>query len=255
MPERLKLVLIFIVIILVTSCSAGRKGRTIATENAPPVSEYASLINGIRDNNITGEGLILKRGRIELKGTEIEGSFALNAKLSKSGDFYASVKGPLGIELVRILAVKDDIAVIDRINKTIYEGRRDDVMKRLGLPEDIFTIIFGDLPEAGVENIGSVSGREMRISLMEGEYTNDIRLSLEEMKVFAEEISTEGNGGRTVLIQFRDFKKTGENKYASVISMEEVSGMFHVKLYIDDLVTDIDSDIIYNLPSYNRQKL
>ena len=105
--------------------------------------------------------------------------------ITKSGDFYASVKGPLGIELVRILAVKDDIAVIDRINKTIYEGRRDDVMKRLGLPEDIFTIIFGDLPEAGVENIGSVSGREMRISLMEGEYTNDIRLSLEEMKVFA----------------------------------------------------------------------
>jgi hypothetical protein len=255
MPERLKSALVLFVIILVTSCSAGRKGRSVSTGITPLEAEYAGLISSVRENNITGQGLILKKGRIELGGTEMEGSFSLNARLNRSGDFYASVKGPLGIELVRIISVENDIAVIDRINKTIYEGRKDIVMKKLGLPEDIFRIIFGDLPDAGVDKVSSVSGGEMRITLDEGEYTNNIRLSLDEMKVSDEEISKEGIDSKKVFIRFSDFKVSEKSKYASVISMEEMSGMFHVKLYIDDLETDVESDIVYNLPAYNRQNL
>jgi hypothetical protein len=255
MSEKLKSALLIFAIVLITSCSAGRKSRTVSREITPLESEYAGLISSVRENNITGQGLILKKGRIELRGTEIEGSFSLNARLNKRGDFFASVKGPLGIELVRIVSVGNDIAVIDRINKTIYEGKKDIVMKRLGLPDDVFRIIFGDLPQAGVDRISYVSGREMGIILNEGDYTSNIRLSLDEMKVTGEEIEKEGMESRKVLIQFSDFRISEKRKYASVINMEEKSGMFHVKLYIDDMVTDTDSDIVYNLPSYNRQNL
>ena len=38
------------------------------------------------------------------------------------GDFYASVRGPLGIELARILIVGNDIAAIDRFKKNCIHG-------------------------------------------------------------------------------------------------------------------------------------
>jgi hypothetical protein len=58
----------------------------------------------------------------------------LHARLNAKGDFYASVRGPLGIELARILMVGNEVAAIDRFNRKIYVGKKDAVMKKNGLP-------------------------------------------------------------------------------------------------------------------------
>ncbi len=62
------------------------------------------------------------------------------------------MKGPLGIELIRLIAVGNDIAAISRLERIVYVGKKDAVMKKNGMPEDFIKIIFGDLPEMDYQN-------------------------------------------------------------------------------------------------------
>ena len=50
-------------------------------------------------------------------------------------------RGPLGIELARILVVGNEVAVIDRFNRRLYVGKKDAVLKKNGLPEDFMRTI------------------------------------------------------------------------------------------------------------------
>ncbi|MCK7542361.1 MAG: hypothetical protein MZV63_71560 [Marinilabiliales bacterium] len=71
--------------------------------------------------------LLLRRGELSLKARNTGGRrYGFNAKLNNKGDFYASVRGPLGIELIRILAVGNDICSNSQAwTRTVYVGKKD----------------------------------------------------------------------------------------------------------------------------------
>ncbi|MDZ7633069.1 MAG: hypothetical protein U5L72_00925 [Bacteroidales bacterium] len=124
MRKLLKTGLITVMIILLAGCSASRKRKSTETGSLPADANISAMISSIRGYNICDKGFVIKRGRIELEGTEYDGSYGFNARVNSKGDFFASVRGPLGIELIRLIAVGNDIAAISRLEESYTWERR-----------------------------------------------------------------------------------------------------------------------------------
>ncbi len=254
MYSGLKYLLLIAVVLLLSGCASMRRAKESVPSGGPAGTDYRAMTNNVIDYNITDKGFEIRKGSIELEGTEIEGKFGLHARLNSNGDFYASVRGPLGIELARILIVGNDIAAIDRFNKKIYMGKKDAVMKKNGLPEDFMKILFGDMPELIDADFKSAGNGEISVATGDELFRTEITVCTDEMKICRERIDAE-ESGHSVYFTFGSFRLTEGRKYASEISMEERTKMFHVKLSIDDLIYGYDSVIEFNLPSYEREKL
>jgi hypothetical protein len=254
MPARLRYILFLGLIIGLTGCNALRKSRMTAPGTVPLTADFIAMTAEVAENNLTDRGFEIRKGSIELDGTPIEGKFGLNARLNAKGDFYASVRGPLGIELARILIVGNEVAVIDRFNKNIYVGKKDVFMTKNGLPEDFMRILFGDMPGVVNGDFRRLSDGQVVVTAGDESFRREITVCADEMKICSERIDAKDTG-HTVYLNFSSFRETDGKKYASSISMEERKKMFHVKLLIDDLKYGYDSDIEFNLPSYKRESL
>ena len=252
MQEAIKYVAIISFLFLLAGCSALKKEKTTGPDVQPADAGYSAIIGNVASNNISERGFEIRKGSIELEGTEVEGKFGLHARLNSKGDFYGSVRGPLGIELVRVLMVGNDIAAIDRFNRKIYIGKKDQVLKKNGMPSDFMSIIFGDMPsEDEVELIRSEKN-EIVVASGNGDFSSVISICLDYMKVCSRKINA-NTSDHEIYMLFGEFGESGGMKYPSEISMEEKKKMFHVKLSIDDLIYGYDSDIELNLPSYKRE--
>jgi len=254
MQGRLRYILIAGLIIGLTGCNALRKGRMTQPSDSALNTDYITLVAEVTGNNLTDLGLEIRKGSIELEGTQIEGKFGLHARLNAKGDFYASVRGPLGIELARILVVGNEVAVIDRFNRRLYVGKKDAVLKKNGLPEDFMRILFGDMPGSVNGSFRKLSDGQVVVLAGDESFKREITICPEEMKICQEKIDAT-DSGHTIYLNFSSFRETEGKKYASSISMEERKKMFHVKLLIEDLEYGYDSDIVFSLPSYSRESL
>lgn len=254
MREGVKTGIIALMIILMTGCSAARKKRTVVPGVITADASLMTIISGVRNYNITEKGFVIKRGRIEIEGTETDGSFGLNARLNSKGDFFASVRGPLGIELVRLLAVGNDIAMIDRINREVYVGKKDAVLLKNGMPEDFMKTVFGDLPVVDYSNY-KASGNKVIINAKgENNLEQEITVCGDELKVCRERLAYTGTG-REIILDFSNFMSSGEIRYPSAIILTETKRGIRVKLNIDDIVSGYDNDIEFSLPAYKRSAL
>lgn len=168
MHYEVKTAVIAVLIIALTGCSASRKRKSGGRPGMTGDASMTAVIGSVGSYNITEKGFIIKRGRIELDGTDTDGSFSLNARLNSKGDFFVSVRGPLGIELVRLLAVGNDIGMIDRFNRTVYVGKKDAVMSKNGLPADLMLMVLGDLPKIEYSNY-KTSGNSLTMYATDGD--------------------------------------------------------------------------------------
>ncbi len=254
MRKLLKTGLITVMIILLAGCSASRKRKSTDAGSMPADATMSAMISSIRSYNITDKGFVIKRGRIELEGTEYDGSYGFNARLNSKGDFYASVRGPLGIELIRLLAVGNDIAAVSRLDRIVYVGKKDAVMQKNGMPEDFIRIIFGDLPETDFQNYRMEGDRVMVVKSAENGFENEINICLDDLKVCRENIGST-TSGHQITIDFNAFTDSGDVKYASEILIKERRRMLQVRLSIEEFASGYDTDIEFNLPSYRRRDL
>ena len=243
-------------VLSVTGCATTRKAKERrAAEEEISSMNLNTVMTGIRSYNITGEGFIIKKGRIDLiGGTPVEGEYGFTAKLNNEGDFYASVKGPLGIEMIKILAVGNDICGIVRLTRTVYIGKKDEMMQKYGLPEDFFTAIFGDLPEIDIQETDSIAGNKLILQKNNDKLERLITVCLDEMKVCSEDIiSIKEN--KQFSLAFSNFTVSEDRKYASEIDLSEKGEEFHVKLYIETLIPGCSEKIEFNVPSYKSESL
>ena len=256
MQKVVRIIALCILIFTVAGCATTRKKRDgRAAEDAITVLDFNTVLTGVKNNNITDEGFVIRKGRIDLiEGTEFEGEYNFTAKLNSEGDFYASVKGPLGIEMVRILAVGNDICGIVKLAKTVYLGKKDELMEKYGLPEDFFTAIFGDMPEIDMQYADSIAGNSMIIKKNNDKLERLITVCLDEMKVCSEEIYSIKEK-KQFTFAFSNFVVSDDKKYASEIDVIQKGEDFHLKLYIDNLIPGCTDSIKFIVPSYKSESL
>ncbi len=254
MREVARWAIVMLLIVLLAGCSASRRRRStepIATDAAANYNAVATVVTGY---NITDRGFVIRRGRIEMAGASMEGTFGFTARINMKGDFIASVRGPLGIELVRLLGVGNEIAAIDRFNRTVYIGEKDEFLRKNGLPDDFIKILFGDMPVMYGAQYEPVNRNEILVRVRENDTVREVSLCIDEMKVCRQKIES-ALSGHELSMQFSDFKSDGGMKYASLIEMNEKKSKLHVTVKIDELVTGYDETIEFNLPPYSRSSI
>ncbi len=254
MRELVRSAMVVLLIALLAGCSASRRRRSAEPAATGGVVNYSAVASKVTGYNITDNGFVIRRGRIEIEGTSVEGSFGFTARINRDGDFIASVRGPLGIELVRLLAVGDEIAAIDRFNRTVYTGKKDEFLKKNGMPPDFVEILFGDMPGLYGAQYESVNANELLVRLRESDTDREVSLCIDEMKVCRQRIISV-KSGHEITMQFSDFKSDGGGRYASLIEMNERKSKLHITVKIDELVTGYDEKIDFNLPSYTRSSI
>jgi hypothetical protein len=252
--KELKIVSISLMILVISACSATRKRSTERETGMAAAMAYSAVIEQVRSNNIAEEGFYIRKGRIDIEGTAIDGSYGFNAKYNTKGDLNASVKGPLGIELLRLMSVNGQIYLVDRIGKTVYRGSTSAMLTKYGLPDNVIAVIFGDLVSTGNETY-SISGRE-RI-MIRGDVNNMQRqtdICIKEEKI-CEEIYKDRINGNEVLLRYDNFRNTEGKKYASLIYMEEKKKKLQIRIKIDELICGYEEEINFAMPSYRVRNL
>src|SRR5512133_1656041 len=136
-----RVILLIVLIACVSSCSTTRKrGHTIGGK-ATGISDINAFGDAVKALNINKEGFIIRKANVELEGMEIEGKFSLYAKVNGKGDFYISVRGPLGLELARAMSSGDSVFVVNKLSRVVLFGSRSSLLKRAGLPENLIEIV------------------------------------------------------------------------------------------------------------------
>jgi len=256
MRKIIRIIAVALMIVSIAGCAATRKKKERAADEGVISSmDIKTIATNIRAYNITEDGFIIKKGKIDLiSGTPVEGEYGFTAKLNNEGDFYASVKGPLGIEMIRILAVGNDVCGIIKLTRTVYIGKKDELMQKYGLPEDFFTAIFGDLPEIEFSDTDSIAGNKLILQKNNEKLERLITVCLDEMKVCSEEIYSVKED-KQFSLAFSNFAISEDRKYASEIDLMQTGEDFHVKLYIETLVPGCSEKIEFNVPSYKSESL
>lgn len=248
-------IVLILTIIILGGCSAAKRKRTVAPEYIDGASTVLTIVREACKFNITDDGFVIKRGRIELEGTETDGNFGYTARLNGKGDFFATVKGPLGIELVRILIVGNDVALINRLNRTVLVGRKDLVMNKNGVPEDFIKILFGDIAtEAFGWDVKSTGINTVTLIRTDAKYEREVSICVDEMKVCGERIRSLSRD-MEIALNFSAFMRSGDLKYPAAIVLYESDKNIRVKLSIDDFVPGYGNEIEFNLPDYRRESL
>lgn len=253
MRQLIKITLFSVIITMLAGCSATRKRGTTAEETANSGLGYNAVMARVRANNITENGFILKKGRIEIGGSLLDGSYSINARYNKKGDLSASVRGPLGIEIVRLISAEGNIYLIDRINRIIYKGKESEVIKRYGLPENVLALILGDMISSGTASY-SMDGRETML-IEEKDLNRDriLTICIKEEKVCGE-VYRDILTGNVVKLEYRNFRNQDGKRYPSEIIMEQ-EGKLKVGLRIDDITLGYDEEISTDMPSYRTGNL
>lgn len=256
MQKIIKIAAFCLLILSIAGCATMRKKKDRqAAEEAISSMDMKTVMNSTRSYNITDDGFTISKGKIDLiGGTPVEGEYGFTAKLNNEGDFYASVKGPLGIEVLKILAVGNDVCGIIKLTRTVYVGKKDDLMEKYGLPEDFFTAIFGDMPDFNFQNTDSIAGNKLILHKDNDKLERLITVCLDEMKVCSEEIYSIKEK-KEFSLAFSNFTVSEDRKYASEIDLTQKGEDFHVKLYIETLVPGCREKIEFNVPSYKSESL
>jgi hypothetical protein len=254
MRKIIKIIAFCLLVLSVAGCATTRKKKNRqAAEEAISSMDMKTIMTSIRSYNITADGFTIKKGKIDfIDGTPVEGEYGFTAKLNNEGDFYASVKGPLGIEV--LLAVGNDVCGIIKLTRTVYIGKKDDLMQKYGLPEDFFTAIFGDMPDFDFQNTDSIVGNSLILHKDNDKLERLITVCLDEMKVCSEEIYSIKEK-KEFSLAFSNFTVSENRKYASEIDLKQKGEDFHVKLYIETLVPGCNEKIEFNVPAYKSESL
>jgi hypothetical protein len=247
------IVAVLLLMIIINGCAAGKMRSTEEGSGAPEMS-YENVLQRVVENNIVSGGFVIQKGSIELRGTPVEGEFGFNAKLNNLGDMVLSVRGPLGIELVRFLAVGNELCMIDRLGRTVYLGKKDEIMSKYGLPAEFALIIFGDFAATGYKSIARDGEGRIIIEYDEGLRRRVVTICADGAKKCKESIVSDMPEG-SIELAFGDFKTDGILKYPGEITIQETNRLFHMKLNIEQFKGGFTDPIEFVFPQYRRKPL
>lgn len=235
-------------------CAAiGKKPTTIKNPIVTSLN-YNMVMNEVRELNITDNGFIIKKGRIEIEGTGVDGNYGFNARMNTKGDFMASVKGPLGIEMLKLIIVGDDICMTDRIGKTNYIGKKNVFREKNSLPDNFVNIVFGDIAVYETWEIDTVIDNKLIINEVNEDFDLKTGICLNEMKVCSEKCYLRKRD-TDILLNFNNFRLSSGNKYASEIVIREGIGNMKITIRIEDMAIGFEGNLNFATPPYKRKPI
>lgn len=134
--------MILFIEILIAGCSVIRHGINIEDSSASGLTE--KLFESVEKMNITGKGFFIQKADIVITTPEGTQRVIGTVKYEKPQKYLISIKNRTGIEVARIFISEDTILINDRLNRKLYYGSSDYLMRKYGIKPNVLPVIFGD---------------------------------------------------------------------------------------------------------------
>lgn len=238
-----KIVFVLFLTVVSAGCSVIKNGRS------KNYGFYGSLITeqtleSIKRQNITANRFYIQKAEIELIGPETREKFLGSIKFETTGKYLISLKSKTGIEAARVFVTNDTILINDRINRKLYCGSPDYLIRKLGISVSVLPVIFGDF--IGDNFSGNIQAEcfegildvECLISGMKIKYVIDCRKGKPVLAVPGNSIFNED-----IKIKYNDFIKNGDFLTPSNIEISSSQKKTTIKIRILKIESPWDGTI------------
>lgn len=249
MPLEIKNTLFLILLFSLYSCSATRKNAaTNVTENSNiPANKAIELC---KERNIAEKGFFIKNGRIKIESRSFSGEFDFYAKVNSTGDFVVSCKGPFDIEIFRAYGNADSLFLIDKINRQVYSGDKNTLLKKYGLPYNFWVYLIGDIPGNAILKSRFRKSDEF-FSLTEKDGNILVATSVGKISMKAEEtVIKDLDSNEQVSFNYKSFIGFENYEYPELVTITSDSLMFHVEIEIKKFSSPVNEKIKPKIPDY-----
>jgi hypothetical protein len=137
MIRRLYISLFLIALVIISSCSSGRKAGGKERKNIPN-RKTAELIDSIKQNDLSCEWLSIKYD-VEVKSQKVDDSFKMYVRLRQDSVIWISATY-YAVEIARFLFTPDSVLYIDRRNNKYYAGNYDYITDKFMIEADYNTL-------------------------------------------------------------------------------------------------------------------
>jgi len=127
-----RIICVFYCFLILESCNVNKK----ISENSSFTLSKADLVNKINSIKETNELILIKGAKISIEDNSGLTNLKVNFLIKMDSAILVSVSSLLGIEVSRALILKDSIKVIDRINKTYYNEKYEELERRFSISLD-----------------------------------------------------------------------------------------------------------------------
>lgn len=157
MSSFLRFAVGFVLLALAAGCSSGPLVRN-APELAAPAAfpnHTAAQIVALMEATAARDALVAfsSQATLEIRSPERNADLAATIRQREADTLWASVRGPLGIEVARARATPDSFAVLDKLHDRLYLGpvaAAADFLPTSTSTRDLFRNLLGTLrPESG----------------------------------------------------------------------------------------------------------
>lgn len=249
MPVKIKNTLFVILLFFLYSCSATRKNAvTNVTDNSNLSANKA--IELCKEKNIAEKGFFIKNGKIKIESRGFSGEFDFYAKVNSTGDFVVSCKGPFDIELFRAYGNADSVFLIDKINRQVFGGDKNALIKKYGLPSDFWVYLIGDIPENAI--LKNRYRRSDEFYFLTETYGNVMAAtSVGKKSMKAEEtVIKDLDTNEQVSFNYKSFKGIENYSYPEYVTITSDSLMFHVEIEIKKFSVVVNQPIKPKIAGY-----
>lgn len=175
----------FKIVTFICFCFLILEGCTVKklSENKPAVLSGTDIVDRINSLEETDELVLIKGSKISIDDNSGLTNLKVNFLIKKDSAILVSISSLLGIEVSRALILKDSIKVIDRINKTYYIKKYDELEDRFSISLDFLqlqSMLIGDFKEILLDNFSfikrtySSENRNFNIQISDTSFNKEI---------------------------------------------------------------------------------
>lgn len=245
------LLLVIVLAASLTGCSSARRNRTLVDDTVAPAGSY--FYSDIYSNNISNSGFFISKARLEILVDGSIQTFTASVRKDSSGKWLASIRTFAGIEVLRAYADTEQVVILNRLGRAATLLSWDELRRDFGLSYNLLPVLVGDMPEMNIQGRSRIKCASMT------DFSNQhlvVRMmpDCDWFRPAAMVLRDRGNG-REITVTAGQFSYVGPVGYSSVIEVQEKSGLFHVKLNIDNLEVAWMGEVEFSIPSsYKRNR-
>lgn len=199
-------------------------------------------------NNISGDGVFVRRGRLESFIDGDRNRFTFNIRVSVDGKWLVSVRSFASIEVARIYADKDGVTILDRLGRTATIRSWNSLNREFGLSYEVLPMILGDVPYSRAmvrRRLDCGAEEPLDIGWANLVMTTDCDVFKASSMVIKE-----NSFGNEVRIDGSGFRKTAEGKsYPTIIEVTERRESFNLKITLEDVETRWNGAVDFAIPA------
>lgn len=150
------IVLIFVISLFIFTGCAVKKNTF--TDNLQSINKE-TLLTKINTFNNNKDIITIKGSKISIEDNDAITNLKINLMIKKDSAILVSVSSLLGIEVSRALILPDSIFVIDRLNRTYYKEKYNELEQRFSLALDFYqlqNVLIADFQDNIKFNIDSL---------------------------------------------------------------------------------------------------